>query len=266
MLKAEGLEYEARGDGEPVLLIHGALIADTFLPLMREAALADPYRLIRYHRRGHAGSDPVSSASSIEQQAQDALALLTHLGVERAHVVGHSGGGVIAAQLAIDAPSLVHSLVVLEPAIMPAEMLAAFVEALALPLALHRSGDGAKAVDLFLSMVGGPDWRTEVAKTLPGAAEQAERDAATFFETEVPAFQSWNSAFDRDRASRISQPVLFVIGSESIPGLEPAKQHFQSLIPHTEEVVVPGVDHSMLTQDPKGVAAPIADFLSRQSL
>ncbi len=42
MLKAEGLEYEANGDGEPVLMIHGALIADTFLPLTREAAPGVP--------------------------------------------------------------------------------------------------------------------------------------------------------------------------------------------------------------------------------
>ena len=53
MLKAKGLEYEANGDGEAVLLIHGALVADALLPLTREAALADRYRLIRYRRRGH---------------------------------------------------------------------------------------------------------------------------------------------------------------------------------------------------------------------
>ena len=60
MLKAEGLEYEARGDGEAVLLIHGALIADALFPLMGEAALADRHRLICYRRKGHGGSDPVS--------------------------------------------------------------------------------------------------------------------------------------------------------------------------------------------------------------
>ena len=59
MLKAEGLEYEERGDGEPVLLIHGALIATTFVPLMSEPALADRYRLIRYHRAGQILSKPM---------------------------------------------------------------------------------------------------------------------------------------------------------------------------------------------------------------
>ena len=47
MIKAEGLEYESHGEGEAVLLIHGSHVADAFLPLAREAALADRYRLIR---------------------------------------------------------------------------------------------------------------------------------------------------------------------------------------------------------------------------
>src|SRR4029079_15344976 len=49
------LEYEIRGRGEPVLLIHGSHIAGAFLPLMNEPSLAN-YRLLRYHRRGFADS------------------------------------------------------------------------------------------------------------------------------------------------------------------------------------------------------------------
>ncbi len=261
MLKAEGLEYEANGDGEAVLLIHGSHIADAFLPLTREAALADRYRLIRYHRRGFAGSDPHSGAFSIEQQAHDALALTKHLGVERAHVVGHSYGGAIAVQLALEAPSLVHSLVLLEPAIFPAEIASVANEMFAPGFEAYSSGDVAKAVDLFLTLVAGPDWRTEVANTVPGGSEQAEKDAATYFEVESPALDKWT--FDSAAASRISQPVLYAVGSETLPLIEVVKQHFQSLIPHTERALVPGVNHSMQMQDPKAVAATISDFLSR---
>ena len=267
MLKAEGLEYEANGDGEAVLLIHGALIADAMLPLAREAALADRYRLIRYRRRGHGGSDPVREKFSIEQQAQDALALLTHLGVERTHVIGHSGGGAIAVQLALAAPSLVHSLVVLEPAIMPPETAPAFSESAAPVLEAYRSGNLRRAVDLWMNLVrasSGPDWRSVVANTVPGGPEQAEKDAATFFGVELPGFREWS--FDSERASRIRQPVLYVMGSESGPRIEAGKQHFLSLIPHTEAAVVPGVDHAMQMREPKLVAAPIADFLSRQPM
>ena len=265
MQKAGGLEYESNGDGEAVLLIHGALIADAMLPLTREASLADRYRLIRYRRRGHGGSDPVPAAFSTEQQARDAAALLTHLGVERAHVIGHSGGGVIALALAIEAPSLVHSLVVLEPATMPPDMAPVFSENAGPVLEAYRSGDSRRAVDLWMNMVSvGTDWRTTVANTVPGGAEQAEKDAATFFEVDFPAFMEWS--LDGDRASRIGQPLLYVFGSESGPLIEVLKQYFLSLIPRAEEAVVAGVDHAMQMQDPKLVAVPIVDFLSRHPL
>lgn len=91
------LEYEVRGDGEPVLFIHGALIAGVFRPLMDEPSLAD-YRLINYHRRGYAGSSAYEGPPEeyIERAAADAVALLEHVGEQQAHVGGQSGGGVIA--------------------------------------------------------------------------------------------------------------------------------------------------------------------------
>ena len=265
MPKAEGLQYEAIGDGEAVLLIHGALIADAMLPLMREPALAEHYRLICYHRRGYGGSDPQSGPISIEQPTQEAQALLKHLGEERAQVVGFSGGGAIAVQLAIEAPRLVHSLVLLEPAILTAERASGLLEMAAPVLEAHRSGDGSRAADLWMDLVNcGPDWRTEVANTLPGAPEQADRDSATTFGVELPSLEKW--VIDADRASRISQPILYVTGGESGPLAQENKRYLQSLIPHVEEVVVPGVNHLMMIRDPKAVAAPIADFLSRHPL
>jgi pimeloyl-ACP methyl ester carboxylesterase len=262
MLKADGLAYESHGDGEAVLLIHGSHVADAFLPLTREAALAHRYRLIRYHRRGFACSDPHSGPFGIEEQAQDALALMKHLGLERAHVIGHSYGGVTAIQLALDAPGIVRSLVLLEPPLWTNDGTAAFVETAAPLLEAYRSGDARGAVDSFMSMVGGPDWRTEVAKTVPGGPEQAEEDAATFFEVELPALEKWR--FDSGRASHLSQPVLFVIGSESGPLFEEPLHLFQSSVPQTEEVVMPGLNHLLQMLNPRLVAEAIASFLARQ--
>jgi 3-oxoadipate enol-lactonase len=265
MLKATGLEYEVNGTGEPVLLIHGALVADALLPLTREAALADRHRLVRYRRRGHGGSDPAPPGFSMERQAQDAAALLRNLGVTRAHVVGHSGGGVIAAALAVEAPALVHTLVLLEPATMPSDVVAGLADAAAPALAALAAGDRRRAVDLWMNMVsvGGGDWRSMIATSVPGGADQAERDAETFFEVDFPAFREWR--LER-AASRIRQPILYLIGSESGPLFEAGKKYFLSLIPHAEEAVVPGVDHAMQMLDAKVVAAPIADFLARHPI
>jgi pimeloyl-ACP methyl ester carboxylesterase len=97
------LEYELTGSGEPVLLI-SPVVADGLLPLTKQPVLADHYRLIRYHRRGWAGSTHTSAPTTITDHAADAAALLAHLGVGPAHIVGHSSGAVVALQLALDAP------------------------------------------------------------------------------------------------------------------------------------------------------------------
>src|SRR3954447_22808804 len=93
------IEYEVTGAGEPVLLI-APVIADGFDPLVSESALGD-YELIRYHKRGWLGSTHAPGPVSIEDHAADAAALLGHLGIARAHVVGHSSGACVAAQLAL---------------------------------------------------------------------------------------------------------------------------------------------------------------------
>jgi pimeloyl-ACP methyl ester carboxylesterase len=262
MLKAHGLEYEPHGEGEPVLLVHGSHVADSFLPLTREAVLSDRYRLIRYHRRGFAGSDHHTGPFSIEEQARDALAVLHVLGVHRSHVIGHSYGAVTALQLACEAPSAVHSLVLLEPPKTTEET--GSLEMLAPPIAQYRSGDTRGAVDSFMALVGGSAWRAEVQRTVPGGPAQAERDAATFFDVELPALGAW--ILSRENARRISQPILYVLGAESGPHFERAKQALQSVATHTEEALLPGMNHLLMMRDPGMVARSIAGFLARHPL
>ena len=260
MLEGLGLEYETHGEGENVLLIHGSHIADSFLPWNKEPALAR-YRLIRYHRRGFAGSQAVSHAFTIEQQAHDALALLKHLGVGRAHVIGHSYGGAIALQLALEASDIVRSLVLMEPGLMMVPSAPAFFEAIAPAMGRYGSGDVAGAVDGFMRVVAGPEWRTEVARHVPGGPEQAEGDGATFFGVEIPALEKW--VFDGARATRISQPVLYVIGAESPALFEEGRQLVRAWLPQTEEFVVPETDHTLQMRKPGLIAQGVADFLGR---
>ena len=104
------LEYEVRGSGEPVLLVHAGAFADWFAPLVAEPSLASRYALINYHRVGYGGSARPDGPISIVDQAAHCRMLLGRLGVERAHVVGHSSGANIALQLALDAPGSVRSL------------------------------------------------------------------------------------------------------------------------------------------------------------
>src|SRR5918911_414356 len=167
---------------------------------MGEPALSD-YALIRYHRRGLAGSSRTGPAS-IQQQAADCAGLLAQLGVQAAHVVGHSYGGAIAVQLALDAPALVHTLALLEPGLLKVPSAAAFFEQLAPVMESYQRGESASAVDLFLQGVGRPNAREIVERAVPGCFEQAIQDADTFFQVELPALQAWT--FTQQDARHIS--------------------------------------------------------------
>lgn len=259
-----GLEIEETGQGEAVLLSHGGHVADGFLPLMREGELAEHYRLIRYRRRGYGNSAPVTGAFNVLQQAQDANALLRHLCVDRAHLVGHSYGGAMAIQLAIEAPDLVHSITVLEPAILAPETVAAFSEALFPIFEAYKSGDIDKALDLFMSAASAREWRSAVQSTVPGGVKQAARDAQTSFECEIPGIVA--GIFNADGAKRLSQPILFAKGSESGVLFDEAMKYFVSVIPHTEQVVIPGMNHLMQMLNPKCIAAKIAEFIARNPM
>jgi pimeloyl-ACP methyl ester carboxylesterase len=86
---------------EPVVLVHAGVFADWFKPLLEEPALTGRHRVVRYHRFGYAGSSRVAGAVSIAEQAAHLRALMRHLGIKQAHIVGHSSSGNIALQLAL---------------------------------------------------------------------------------------------------------------------------------------------------------------------
>jgi pimeloyl-ACP methyl ester carboxylesterase len=261
------LEYEVRGDGEPVVLVHGSHVAETFVPLLAEPALAGRFRLIRYHRRGFAGSMHSEGPVSIAEQADDCGALLRALGIERAHVAGHSYGGAIALQLALDAPEMVHSLALLEPAVTAVPSAEQFMAGMAVVGQLYEAGDKAGAVDAFLRAVCGPEYRAVVDRILPGAMEQAVTDADTFFQIEMPALLEWR--FTEEEARRITQPVLAVLGRESgtnWQGFVEGHEVLRTWLPQAERLVLPEAAHLLQVQYPRDLAEALAGFFAHHPL
>ena len=260
------LEYEVSGRGEPAVFIHGAFIADTFRPLLAEPSLAGHYRLILYHRRGYAGSSRASEPVSVAQQAADCRALLHHLGVERAHVVGHSYGGIVALQLALDAPSVAHSLALLEPGLMVGAGAQGYRESLARGVERYREAGAEVVVDEFLQGRW-PGYRATLDRVLPGAFAQAVADAVTWFEREASGQLGWH--FGEAEVRRIGQPTLSVLGGESDALWSRFGETHRLLLewlPHAEGFVLPGATHFMQIENPRGVAEVLAAFWARHRL
>lgn len=104
------LYYEVEGHGHPLLLIAGLTCDLTFwAPIRKE--LARYFQLILLDNRGAGLSDTPIHPYTIEEMASDAMSLTAHLGIKKAHVLGHSMGGAIAQMLTYKYPSIVNKLV-----------------------------------------------------------------------------------------------------------------------------------------------------------
>jgi pimeloyl-ACP methyl ester carboxylesterase len=260
------LEYEVSGTGEPVVFIHGAFIADIFRPLLAEPSLAGRYRLILYHRRGYADSSRASGPVSVARQAADCRSLLRYLGVERAHLVGHSYGGDVALQLALESPGVVHSLALLEPGLMVGASAQDYRKSLARGVERYRELGAEVVMDEFLQ-ARWPGYRAALDRVLPGAFAQAMADAETWFEREASGQLAWR--FGEAEARRIGQPTLSVLGGESDALWSRFGETHRLLLgwlPHAEGFVLPGTTHLMQIQDPRGMAEALAAFWARHPL
>jgi len=101
-----GIQYDVSGAGPPVLFLngHGSRAAHW---ARQRRALESRYRVITFDNRHDMTGEP---DYPVPQLADDAVALLDHLGIERAHVVGPSTGGLIAQEMALRHPERVRSL------------------------------------------------------------------------------------------------------------------------------------------------------------
>lgn len=261
------LEYSVAGSGEPVLLISTGPIADSFLPLLSEKALAGRYRLITYRQRRPDRSNDSQLPVSFAEHAADAAALLGHLGVRRTHVAGHSTGATIALQMAADRPDLVHTLALLEPPLLSVPSAGAFMEKAGPAFAAYGAGDRDGAMAGFLSMVSSLDWETcrqVIERHIPGGVARAMTNADSFFDSYLPALSTWQ--FGREQAAPISQPVLSVVGTDTERLFVDSHELLHTWFPQVQDCRIDGVAHLLHIQRPEPVARGVAEFFARHPM
>ncbi|MFG6196695.1 alpha/beta fold hydrolase [Nonomuraea sp. JJY05] len=270
------LRYTVLGEGEPVLCIHGTSIADSLITPMRFCPpLLQDYQLISYYRAGYNGSTLDKPELSIEGGAQHVAELLDHLGIEKAHIMAFSFGGVIAFQFLLSYPERAHSAILLEP-YLPREApdaIQANVDAFMNAMKLYETGDKLGAAQLYMEAVCGPSFLPAVEMTGPlDVWDRVEACVDTTFTVDFPAISQWGfkpSEADRLVTRKPDMPVLAVMGLDSesaMPGFRDAQRFLMNWLPQAERCGIPNATHGLQSMNPVAVGEAAHAFLKRHPM
>jgi pimeloyl-ACP methyl ester carboxylesterase len=247
------VNYETYGAGEPILLIHGlGSSTDDWEPQIRDLALH--FRVITYDVRGHGLTSKPRGPYSVQQFADDALALLQHLNVAPAHVLGISMGGMIAFQLAVDHPASVKSLTIVNSG--PELVLRTWRQRIAIysRFAIVRLMGMRKMGEVLANkLLLGP----QHAATRATFVERWARNDPGAYLRALRALIGWSVA---PRLGSITAPTLVLTADQDYTPVA-FKQTYTAKIPGARLVVVPDSRHMLPVECPAEFNRVALDFL-----
>lgn len=249
------LYYETHGTGEPVLLIHGlGSSTQDWEPQIPD--LSKEFEVIAFDVRGHGRSSKPRQRYSVKLFADDTAALVRALGVGPAHVVGISMGGMIAFQLAVDAPDLVRSLVIVNSG--PAMPIRTFAQRMMIwtRVAIVRIR-GMRAMGQVLAAKLLP--KPEHAALRAAFIERWAANDPTAYLSALHGLVNWGVM---DRLAGITCPVLVLSADQDYTPI-PIKQAYTAMMPDAELVVVEDARHFMPIEQPAPFNAALLKFLTR---
>ena len=248
--------YEIAGQGEPLVFIHGlgSSARDWELQIV---FFSRHYQVIAYDVRGLGQSDKPPGPYSIRLFSRDLAGLLEALGIGPAHIVGISLGGMIGLQLAVDAPELLKSLVVVNS--MP-------------EMTIRTWKQRIQVVQRFLivQLFGVRKMGEVLARRLFPKPEQAEARATLverWAENDPRAYRATGRAIVGwsviDRLEEITCPVLVVTADQDYTPVE-AKASYVKRLPRGKLVVIDDSRHATPVDQPEAFNKAVLAFLQEQ--
>lgn len=248
------LHYESRGEGLPVVLVHGLGLSDDMWR-HQVPALAERYRVITFDNRGHGESEKPMGPYDMSMFVEDTRKLLDFLELEKPVLVGLSMGGGIVQAFTFAHPERVRALGLISTSSERAEATGATF----LTRAEIAEREGMAALESFV-----PKWFAPAS--LAERAAEVERIRQTFLANDPRAWAASARAngtrYFTDRLGEITCPVLYIGGALDAP-VPRQSDIYARLLPNVEVHVLPGVAHLLQLEIPDQVNGLLLSFLDR---
>jgi pimeloyl-ACP methyl ester carboxylesterase len=248
------LHYEEYGHGEPVLLLHG-LGSSSLDWEYQIPELATRYRVIVPDTRGHGRSDKPNERYSIAGFSADLIALIEHLNLGPAHVVGLSMGGMIGFQLAVDQPQLLKSLCIVNSApqvkLQTPDEYWQWLKRWSLMRVASMS-----AIGTALGAILFP--KPEQAQLRQKIAERWAKNDKRAYLASFDAIIGWGV---QERLSRVTCPTLIVSADRDYTPVA-LKEAYVKLLPDARLVVIADSRHATPLDQPQAFNQTLLEFLT----
>ncbi len=256
------LHYEAIGrrDGPAVLMVQG-LGADKHGWDMQRIALAPRFRTIALDNRGAGRSDKPFGTYSLEQMADDAIAVLDHAGVESAHVVGASMGGAISQLIALKHPERVRSLTLACTACRHhpwrRELLADWATM------ANERGMAAMASEAARWVIGPRSFR-RLMPVFGWLGPLGLNRPAHAFVAQVRAILAHDDS-TAEQFEQITVPAIVIVGNQDILTPRGDSEELAEKLPNAELVVISGAAHGLMVEHASTFNRVLFEWLRRQA-
>ncbi len=257
-MSAVDCAYSVDGKGPPLFMVHGiGSRRATWDALVAE--LERDFTCIRYDLRGHGDSPVPPVPYSLDDLVADLEALRAKLDIERAHVIGHSLGGMVAPAYARAHPERVLSLGLLSTAAGRTENDCARLEGVI--AIMEQNGIGSTLDSLVVR------WYTDafIAARPEAIAARKQQVVDTPAEVFLSVFRIYAGTEMAPWLHEVTAPALVLTG-ELDGACSPRHNCFMAeTLPNAELVILDGLKHSILVEAPERVIPHLHDFLLRHS-
>jgi pimeloyl-ACP methyl ester carboxylesterase len=243
--------YEIHGEGQPLVLLHGAFsaIGTSFEKVL--PGLAQTRQVIAFELQGHGRTADIDRPMTIEAMADDVAAALSQLGVEQADVFGYSSGGGVALHFAVRHPEMLRKLVLMSVSYTLSGVHPGLMEGMG---------------EMKPEMMYGSPWHEEYMRIAP-----RPEDFSRLFEKKTQMDRQIRD-FSEEEIRGIKSPTLLIIGDSDLIRPEHAVEMFRLLgggvfgdtpagLPNSQLAILPGASHVSIVDRAELLVPMINSFL-----